>query len=106
MERNAEVRMQNAERKSRLRSAFCIHRSAFFLLILLVAPLLRAADQSPDTYCNPLDVLIADPFVLHHDGTYYLYGTSRARDGFDCWTSRDLVRWRYRGPVYQRNDND
>jgi beta-xylosidase len=73
----------------------------FLVVLALVAPL-RAAD----TYCNPLDVLIADPFVLRHDNTYYLYGTLRAHDGFDCWTSTDLVRWRLRGPVYQRNETD
>src|SRR5437763_6395356 len=79
-------------------------RHAFILLTLLFVAPLRA--RQADTYCNPLDVLIADPFVLHHDGTYYLYGTARAREGFDCWTSRDLVHWRSRGTVFQRNDND
>ena len=41
------------------------------------------------------DINIRDPYVLVHEGFYYLYGTrsdtawSRA-DGFDCYVSRDL----------------
>ena len=41
------------------------------------------------------DINIRDPYVLVHEGCYYLYGTrsdtawSRA-DGFDCYVSRDL----------------
>jgi beta-xylosidase len=77
-----------------------IRAGLIFLLLLTTAPIARAQDS----YCNPLDILIADPFVLQHDGVYYLYGTLRARDGFDCWTSKDLVHWRLRGPVYQRAD--
>ena len=41
---------------------------------------------------------IRDPYVLLHDGIYYLYGTRSATcwgdaDGFDCYTSLDLVEW-------------
>ncbi len=44
------------------------------------------------------EINIRDPFVLPYDGVYYMYGT-RAKtcwgkaDGFDCYTSRDLVSW-------------
>lgn len=44
------------------------------------------------------NINIRDPFILLHDGTYYLYGT-RARtawgpaDGFDAYRSDDLVEW-------------
>ncbi len=44
------------------------------------------------------EINIRDPFVLPYDGVYYMYGT-RAKtcwgraDGFDCYTSRDLVAW-------------
>ena len=43
---------------------------------------------------------IRDPFILCHDGMYYLYGTDSATtwqgrpEGFNCWTSRDLSEWR------------
>ncbi|MBN2452008.1 MAG: glycoside hydrolase family 43 protein [Lentisphaeria bacterium] len=46
-------------------------------------------------YCNPLDVLWADPAVLRHEGVYYLTGTSYAR-----LTSRDLVHWRRQGDYF------
>ena len=42
---------------------------------------------------------IGDPFVLFHDGTYYLYATS-APDGFRCFTSADLVNWTCAGYCY------
>ena len=51
---------------------------------------------------------IRDPFVLVHEGTYYLYGTRGETcwgmaDGFDVYTGRDLVSWE--GPfVCFRND--
>lgn len=70
------------------------------LLILFLHTSLVA--QQADTYCNPLDLQIADPFVLKHDGTYYVYGTSRARDGFEVWSSKDLVHWRAHGFAYEK----
>ena len=44
------------------------------------------------------DINIRDPFVLVHEGAYYLYGTRGATcwgpaDGFDVYVSRDLEDW-------------
>ena len=44
------------------------------------------------------DINIRDPFVLVHEGAYYLYGTRGATcwgpaDGFDVYVSRDLDNW-------------
>ena len=44
------------------------------------------------------DINIRDPFVLVHEGIYYLYGTRGATcwgpaDGFDVYVSRDLADW-------------
>ena len=44
------------------------------------------------------DINIRDPFVLVHQGVYYLYGTRGATcwgkaDGFDVYTSRGLQEW-------------
>lgn len=44
------------------------------------------------------EINIRDPYVLLHEGTYYLYGTRSATcwgaaDGFDCYTSGDLENW-------------
>lgn len=48
------------------------------------------------------DINIRDPFVLVHDGQYYLYGTRGETcwgpaDGFDVYVSRDLEDWD--GPI-------
>lgn len=45
-----------------------------------------------------LAVNIRDPYVLAHDGRYYLYGTRSATawgpaDGFDCYVGSDLEHW-------------
>jgi predicted GH43/DUF377 family glycosyl hydrolase len=42
-------------------------------------------------------VYIADPFVLEHEGTYYLYGTTTSGFGFKYWTSTDLNNWNEQG---------
>ncbi len=44
------------------------------------------------------EIHIRDPFVLVHDGAYYLYGTRGptcwgAADGFDVYTGKDLRIW-------------
>ncbi len=48
------------------------------------------------------EVNIRDPYILVHDGKYYLYGTRSATtwgpaDGFDCYVSTDLEEWE--GPI-------
>jgi beta-xylosidase len=80
-------------------------RFTFVLAILLLAPLslaqLPSTRTATDTYCNPLDVLLADPFIFHERDTYYLYATA-ADDGILVWTSQDLVNWRLRGHAFAR----
>ncbi len=74
-------------------------------LLSLAAPAARADDppneKAVGAYVNPLDVLVADPFVLLDDGIYYLYGT-HAEDGFLVRTSRDLANWTSRGHAFER----
>lgn len=47
---------------------------------------------------NPIqrDGDFADPFVLRHDGRYYLYCTN---PDVRCWSSVDLIDWRLEGPT-------
>ncbi|WP_341940549.1 family 43 glycosylhydrolase [Microbacterium sp. LWH10-1.2] len=49
-------------------------------------------------YENPIarDGDYADPFVLRHDGRYYLYSTTPQ---VDCWSSDDLLHWAPEGPT-------
>ena len=41
-------------------------------------------------------ILLADPTIFHHDGSYYLYGTSGhdSNRGFEVYVSRDLKSWK------------
>ena len=55
------------------------------------------------------EVNIRDPFVLVHEGKYYLYGTRSATcwgpaDGFDCYVSDDLENWTGPMEVFHRPD--
>ncbi len=59
---------------------------------------------------NCEQVNIRDPFILPCDGVYYLYGTRSATcwgpaDGFDCYTSTDLVNWDGPFEVFHRPEN-
>ncbi|MGV8968405.1 MAG: glycoside hydrolase family 43 protein [Cellulomonas sp.] len=55
------------------------------------------------TYRNPVAVNgdFADPFVLRHDGRYYLYCTN---PDLRCWTSVDLVSWTLCGPTIDEDE--
>ncbi len=60
-----------------------------------------ASSQPSNFFCNPLDVLLADPFIYREGDIYYLYATSSER-GFVVWTSKDLVNWQSRGYAFTR----
>ena len=67
--------------------------------LLLLASL--AAPAAAQTYPNPLENLggLADPHVIRVGETYYLYPTSHT-EGYDAWTSTDLVHWEHKGRVF------
>lgn len=76
------------------------------MLLLTVASCsspLRA--ETRDTYQNPLDVIMADPFVLRVDKTYYLYGTTVASYGLQVFSSPNLIDWRNHGFALRRTAN-
>jgi beta-xylosidase len=64
-----------------------------------------AADaDSAEVYRNPvIQDNLADPAVIFHEGTYYLYATGEVDgdNGYRAYSSKDLVRWQ-RGPVVFR----
>ena len=45
---------------------------------------------------------IGDPYVLLHDGVYYMYATS-AEDGFKYFTSENLTNWQDGGYCYKNS---
>lgn len=79
-------------------------KSACVLAILALSNTVAVgeAPATQPTYKNPLPIELADPFIFRDGATYYLYGTA-ASDGFDVWTSSDLVNWTRRGMVFRRS---
>ncbi len=59
---------------------------------------------------KPSDINIRDPYVLLHEGVYYLYGTRGKTAfvgqayGFDAFTSTDLENWEGPFEVFHRPD--
>lgn len=59
------------------------------------------------TYSNPFELVDewadygnGDPYVLRHNGMYYLYvSTKDGRVGIKAWSSHDLINWNYEGLV-------
>ena len=46
-------------------------------------------------------VRVRDPWVLEHEGTYYMYGTGLAWNGYGCVYSTDLENWSDPVKVYE-----
>ncbi len=86
------------------------------LCTLLAAFCLSSAAVAED-YQNPMkiegqhapiqagasDYGIGDPFVLRHNGVYYLYPSS-CEERVRVYTSRDLVHWEYQGYCTENRD--
>ncbi len=81
-------------------------RAVFLALLLGLGTFPARAGDAITTYANPLDVIIADPFVLRQGNTYYLYGTTDARTGFKVWTSSNLIDWRQHGFAFRKDNSD
>ncbi|WP_461100380.1 glycoside hydrolase family 43 protein [Spirosoma koreense] len=59
------------------------------------------------TYANPLPVQLGDPYMLHTQGMYYMYGTGGGADkGFVTYSSKDMVNWKPEGQVYFHNNKN
>lgn len=83
------------------------HRMLLFALCTLLATAPAGAQVAPAkkaataTYTNPLKVEFGDPYVLHTNGTYYMYGTGGgAEKGFAVYSSSDMVHWKPEGQVF------
>lgn len=69
-----------------------------------VAQTVQTSTPAKATFSNPLGVTFGDPYVLHTDGNYYMYGTGAgAKNGFSAYTSTDMVYWKPLGQVYFGN---
>ncbi len=56
------------------------------------------------TYTNPVCNNAADPFVLLHDGKYYMYSTNAPDNGFKVYESDDLITWTDKGFCLKKDD--
>jgi len=74
-------------------------RILFIIILVSICQTVFSQNKEKRYYTNPVSDItgIGDPFVLTHDGLYYLYCTSSSRKGFFVWTSEDLVNWEKHG---------
>lgn len=66
------------------------------------------------SYTNPMQSIVdtdwydygcGDPFVMRHNGTYYLYCSTRDREvGIYCWSSKNMVDWTFHGNCLERSN--
>jgi len=72
------------------------------IIFLVLAISLSVTSQ---TWKNPVILAndwpsygIGDPFIMKFNGLYYLYPSTRDIDtGIKCWSSPDLITWKYEG---------
>lgn len=87
------------------RSPKVLGNSALFAIAFAASALgPRAPAEEPAAYANPvIEGNLADPCVIVHEGTYYLYATGEVDgdNGTRVYTSPNLVDWK-RGPVVFR----
>ena len=77
--------------------------SRYTLILTMILTTASRADAA-DNYRNPvIDENLADPVVIHHDGTDYLYATGEVNgdNGYRVYTSDDLVNWERGAVVFQ-----
>lgn len=70
---------------------FNFHYLSLYLLLIFVPFLSFKKDQDKSDI-----IALADPTILYHNKTYYLYGTGGSKDhpnGFIAYTSKDLKNW-------------
>ncbi len=80
------------------------------LLILLLLALGLTSTALAENYRNPIQVFndrgqsmdAADPFVLRHNGRYYLYTTGA--EEIRVYESEDLVHWTFKGHCTENGD--
>lgn len=83
---------------------YAIGDNSVSVLVNMLQPANTPEKKSNRYYCNPLDVPMADPYVLFYEGTYYLYGTydPSPDKGFLVWVSKDLIHWIKKGYAFKK----
>ncbi|WP_413375039.1 family 43 glycosylhydrolase [Alkalihalobacillus sp. 1P02AB] len=78
-----------------------------FLIVSFLSSCNGTEDEKEVRYQNPIaledeweEYGLGDPFVMKHNGMYYLYVSTRDTDiGVKAWSSMNLVDWQYEGLV-------
>jgi beta-xylosidase len=69
-----------------------------YILSYIVANHINIVEPTEDVkvvpFTNPIADYMADPYILRHNGIYFLYATSK---NFAVYQSTDLTRWEYIG---------
>ena len=65
---------------------------SFLFAVVLCSVAVANDDNENIGYALPNQLMLADPFIIEHDGWYYIYGTEDA-DGIVVYRSRDLKNW-------------
>lgn len=66
-------------------------------------------EETYDYNLKTEDILIRDPYVVVHDGKYYMYGTDGTNafggqmDSFPVWVSEDLENWAGPYTIFQND---
>ncbi len=62
--------------------------------------------EKDNRYMNPISSIDtgADPFILSHEGMYYLYSTNAPADGYRVYVSSDLANWKDEGYCLRAQD--
>ncbi len=71
----------------------------FTFLLTVFMQCTKGQEKNGKYYTNPVSNItgIGDPFVLNHNGVYYMYCTSKGNEGFYYWKSKDMVNWEKQG---------
>lgn len=77
-----------------------------FLAVLTFISYMSVAYASEAYPLKREDILVRDPYILVHDGKYYMYGTCLSQGkGYGCCVSEDLENWSDRIQIFTPEDN-
>src|SRR5438045_2358030 len=61
------------------------------------------SSSDPNTLEQSPPIHLQEPYILAHAKRYFLFGTASVSEGFQCYESVDLVRWKLEGWAWRRS---
>ncbi|OYX26526.1 MAG: hypothetical protein B7Z06_05525, partial [Flavobacteriales bacterium 32-35-8] len=82
-------------------------KEVIYMTLILLFSMMYFPEVSAQTWKNPMTMDnewsqygMGDPYVFKYKGVFYLYVSTKNREiGAKCWSSVDLVDWKYEGNV-------